>query len=178
VLQADDIDQVHADLVTAVQKSRGSDTENVVRAVALACLYLNECSACKGYWLNPVSFSDVGVYVREDCPEVEDWKLTDLLQTSQCQRYFTVMHGPPQSQPHVIADLHSLISKAHMPRVQHLLQKIHPSQIHPQDPSYDTEPCPVMTQQTRITQPAATVRTSAASSSTVRLDGAAVVLSS
>ena len=173
MLQADDIDQVHADLVIAVQKSRGSDTENVVRAVALACLFLDECSACKGYWLNPVGFSDVGVYVRDDCPEVEDWKLTDLLQTSQCQRHFTVMHGPPRSQPHVIADLHSLITKAHMPRVQHLLQKIHSSQLHPQDASYDTEPCPVVTQQTRIKQPA--VGTSAASSSTVRLDGAVIV---
>ncbi len=111
------------------------------------------------------------------CPSLlQHWKLTGLLQTSQCQRYFTVMRGPPQSLPHVIADLHSLMVKVHLPRVQHLLQKIHPSQIHPQDASYDTEPCPVVTQQTRVKHQAATVETSAASSSTVCPD--AVVSSS
>lgn len=176
MLQADDIDQVHAELASAVQNSC---YDNVVEAVAMACLDgLNECSACRGYWLNPVSFANVGVSVREDCPEVVDWKLTDLLQTSQCQQYFTVMRGPPRSQPHIIADLRSLIWKACRPRVQHVLQKLHPSQIHPQDASYDTEPRPVVTQHTRVEQRAATVETSFASSSRVCLDGAAVASSS
>ena len=113
------------------------------------------------------------------CPSLlQHWKLTGLLQTSQCQRYFTVMRGPPQSLPHVIADLHSLMVKVHLPRVQHLLQKIHPSQIHPQDASYDTEPCPVVTQHTRVERRAAIVETSSASSSRVCLDGAAVASSS
>ncbi len=117
MLQADDIDQVHTELASAVQNSC---YDNVVEAVAMACLDgLNECS-----------------------------------------------------------DLRSLIWKACRPRVQHVLQKIHPSQIHPQDASYDTEPCPVVTQHTRVERRAAIVETSSASSSRVCLDGAAVASSS
>ena len=60
--------QVQNRLGTAIQKSHGSNTEKVVRAVARACLTMPEgFQACNtGYLVTPVSYSRVARCIRQD----------------------------------------------------------------------------------------------------------------
>lgn len=59
-------------LWTAVSKSRGSETEALVRAIARACLLVPGFRACAaGYLTPPASYSRVAWFIRNDCPEYE-----------------------------------------------------------------------------------------------------------
>lgn len=62
--------QVQDKLWTAVRKSRGSHSEDLVRAIARACLSVPGFQACAtGYLMLPASFSRIAWYIRNDCPD-------------------------------------------------------------------------------------------------------------
>ena len=52
----------------AVKLSHGSNTEQVVRVIAAACLCSGLHSLAKGYIMLPVTFDTVYLQLRKDCP--------------------------------------------------------------------------------------------------------------
>ena len=73
--------------------------------------------------------------------------ISSLLEDREdCKRYFTVLRSPhnnlptpEQSQPYLIADLHTLIQGYQLQKVQDLLPRVHQLSVHPEDPAYATE---------------------------------------
>lgn len=73
--------------------------------------------------------------------------LTTLLEDqAECKRCYKVLRSPKsnlqtvnESQPHVIADLHALITGYHLQKVQDLLPQIHVLTVHPEDQTYVAE---------------------------------------
>ena len=60
----------------AINKSHGSHTEGVVRAVAVACVYRGLQPLSNGFLMKPVAYSVVSRSLRNNCPDltfVNDW---------------------------------------------------------------------------------------------------------
>lgn len=72
--------------------------------------------------MRPVSYSLIMKYVKQGFPHYQPnskrvkAKLTKLLK-SKHQQYFTAIHGPPSSEPHVVANLKALVLKPHQQQV-------------------------------------------------------------
>ena len=100
---------VVSELQKAVQRSHGSHTETFTRAAVALCLQRGLTVTDTGYVLNPVLFSE-----------------TDLvsLQSRSCQKYFSVVTGPPSCEPMVVAHIPALISNPHNLPVRHILSQL------------------------------------------------------
>lgn len=128
-------------LGNAIDKSHGAQHEAIIRALAYACLEYGFSSCLKGYCLAPVSFTAIGDIVKAECPDLfQTMRLREVLNSPQCQKYFSVLEGPPRSNPHVIINnLRFLINHHHLPRVQHLLPDVHAVNLHPKNAEYDDD---------------------------------------
>lgn len=102
-------------------------------------LRFGECS--RGCSLKPLSFTAVGHVIKAQCPDLSaSIKVKDVLSKPQCQKYFTVLHGPPRSTPDVvITNLRAMFQKRHLPRVQNLLPDVHTINLHPRAANYTAE---------------------------------------
>ncbi len=130
-------------LWTAIIKSHGSSSETLIRAMSAACLdadYGFQAHA-SGYLMRPVSYSLIMKYVKQglshDLPDSKcvKAKLTKLLK-SKHQQYFTAVHGPPNSEPHVVVDLKALVLKPHQQQVHDVLASTQIVPVHPSSRSY------------------------------------------
>ena len=71
----------------AINKSHGSHTEGVVRAVAVACVYRGLQPLSNGYVMKPVAYSVVSNFLRSDCPDltfVNDWDENRVQTANDC----------------------------------------------------------------------------------------------
>ena len=122
-------------LLNAILQSHGARHKDIVRAIAYACIKYGFDDFYKGYILRPVSVREVENFLKAQCPQrVQQQELSNVLRLPQCNKYFTVLKGPPSSQPHVIiSDLPSMISQPHLHQLQSLLDNIQHIALHPMD---------------------------------------------
>jgi len=91
--------------------------------------------------MRPVSYSLIMKYVKQGFPHYQPnskrvkAKLTKLLK-SKHQQYFTAIHGPPSSEPHIVANLKALVLKPHQQQVQDVLASTQVVPVHPGSSSY------------------------------------------
>ncbi len=124
-------------LCEAVENSRDGKNEEIIRAIAKACLEkgLHVLGAC--YLLQPVLCAQIGNCLKSTGVNMSH-KLSNVIQKDSCRRYFTLI--PAQgSDPAIVADLSALISKQQSAAVKGILAKLHTSMRHPQaTPKYVT----------------------------------------
>ena len=107
---------VISELQQAVQRSHGSHTEAFTRAAVTHCLQRGLTVTDRGYVMDPVIFSE-----------------TDLvsLQSRSCQKYFSIVTGPPSCEPMVVAHISALIATPHQQPVRHILSRLHINTLYP-----------------------------------------------
>ena len=93
-----------------------------------------------GYLMRPVSYSLIMKYVKQGLPHQlhskhVKAKLTKLLKGKH-QQYFTTVHGPPNSEPHVVADLKALVLKPQQQQIHNVLASTQVVPVHPGSKSY------------------------------------------
>ena len=130
-------------LWSAIIKSHGSSSETLIRAISAACLdedYGFQAHA-SGYLMRPESYSLIMKFVKQGLSHDQTHskcvkaKLAKLLK-SKHQQYFTAVHGPPNSEPHVVADLKALVLKTHQQRVHNVLASTQVVPVHPSSRTY------------------------------------------
>ena len=110
------VSEAVSQLQEAIKKSRGSRSEAFARKVATRSLQNGFSLTDTGYAMEPVLLPDIK---------------HAQLQTPACQRYFTIISGPQDSQLMVLAHLPKLIIKSHSPAVKSILSRLHTSTTYP-----------------------------------------------
>lgn len=124
----------------AIQKSHGAQHAWLIRTIASSCLQYGFSAAPSGdgYVLKPVNGGPIAIAIRRACPG-ETRKLTEIVNSPQCQRYFSMVYGAaqpnrPRSGGYVIMHLWAVTCQpVHRSRVNHLLLKVEMIQKHPRD---------------------------------------------
>lgn len=107
---------VVSELQKAVQSSHRSHTEAFTRAAVALCLQRGLTVTDTAYMMDPVLL-----------PEMDH----DLLQSRSTQKYFSVVTGPPNCEPMVVAHIPSLISKPCKKSVQKILSRLQINMAYP-----------------------------------------------
>ncbi len=100
---------VVSELQRAVQLTHNNRTEAFTRAAVALCLQRGLTVTDTGYMMDPILL-----------PEMD----LALLQSRSCQKYFSIVTGPPSCEPMVVAHIPALISQPYKKPVRHILSRL------------------------------------------------------